>query len=108
MTKQTDVAVIGGGAAGLIAAISAARAGAGTIIIEHMDRVGKKILATGNGKCNYTNALQGSSCYRGENPAFVVPVFRQFGFEAAVAFFEESKPLRNRETPFSSILPMEK
>lgn len=89
MINQTDVAVIGGGAAGLIAAISAARAGAGTIIIEHMDRVGKKILTTGNGKCNYTNALQGSSCYRGENPAFVVPVFRQFGFEATVAFFEE-------------------
>lgn len=89
MMKQTDVAVIGGGAAGLVAAISAARAGAETMIIEHMDRVGKKILATGNGKCNYTNALQGASCYRGENPAFVVPVFQQFGFEDTVGFFEE-------------------
>lgn len=87
--KQTDVAVIGGGAAGLVAAISAARTGAKTMIIEHMERVGKKILATGNGKCNYTNALQGASCYRGENPAFVVPVFKQFGFEDTVAFFEE-------------------
>ena len=77
--KQIDVAVIGGGASGLVAAISAARNGAKTIIIEHMDRVGKKILVTGNGKCNYTNAVQGDSCYRGENPAFVVPVFKQFG-----------------------------
>lgn len=85
----TDVTIIGGGAAGLMAAITAARCGAKTIILEHMDRVGKKILSTGNGKCNYTNALQGISCYRGENPAFVLPVFEQFGFEETVAFFKE-------------------
>lgn len=86
---STDVTVIGGGAAGLMAAITAAGCGAKTIIIEHMDRVGKKILSTGNGKCNYTNALQGVSCYRGEDPAFVLPVFAQFGFEETVAFFQE-------------------
>ena len=54
-----------------------------------MDRVGKKILATGNGKCNYTNEVQGLSCYRGENPAFAVPVFRQFDQKKTVAFFRE-------------------
>lgn len=86
---NTDVTVIGGGAAGLMAAITAARCGAHTVIIEHMDRVGKKILSTGNGKCNYTNALQGVSYYRGEDPAFVLPVFSQFGFEETIAFFEE-------------------
>lgn len=86
---DTDVTVIGGGAAGLMAAITAARCGAKTILIEHMDRVGKKLLSTGNGKCNYTNAMQGVSCYRGENPAFVLPVFEQFGFEDTVAFFKE-------------------
>lgn len=86
---NTDVTVIGGGAAGLMAAITAARCGARTVIIEHMDRVGKKILSTGNGKCNYTNALQGISYYRGENPAFVLPIFAQFGFEETVACFKE-------------------
>lgn len=86
---ESDVAVIGGGAAGLVAAIAAARSGAKTVIIEHTDRVGRKILATGNGKCNYTNKLQGVSFYRGEDPAFVLPVFEQFGFEETVAFFEE-------------------
>ncbi len=86
---ETDVAVIGGGAAGLMASIAAARQGAKTVIIEHMDRVGKKILATGNGKCNYTNALQGVSYYRGENPAFVLPVFEQFGLSDTLSFFEE-------------------
>lgn len=86
---NTDVAVIGGGAAGLMAAIAAARCGAKTLIIEHMDRVGKKILSTGNGKCNYTNALQGVSYYRGEDPAFVLPIFEQFGHEDTVSFFQE-------------------
>ncbi len=84
-----DVAVIGGGAAGLVAAITASRSGAKTIVIEHMDRVGKKILSTGNGKCNYTNALQGIAYYRGENPAFVLPVFEQFGLEDTLRFFSE-------------------
>ena len=85
----TDVAVIGGGAAGLTAAITASGCGARTVIIEHMDRVGKKLLSTGNGKCNYTNALQGVSCYRGEYPAFVLPVFAQFDWKDTVAWFEE-------------------
>lgn len=85
----TDVTVIGGGAAGLMAAIAAARCGVKTLMIEHMDRVGKKLLSTGNGKCNYTNALQGVSYYRGENPAFVLPVFAQFGHEETVQFLKE-------------------
>ena len=55
---ETEVAVIGGGASGLMASIASALAGADTIILEHMDRVGKKILATGNGKCNYTNEVR--------------------------------------------------
>ncbi|MDY5881833.1 MAG: NAD(P)/FAD-dependent oxidoreductase [Roseburia sp.] len=86
--KDYDVLIIGGGASGLVAAISAARCGAKTVILEHMDRVGKKILATGNGKCNYTNSKQGITKYRGDDPAFVLPVFEQFGFEETVTFFE--------------------
>ena len=87
--KQYDVLVIGGGAAGMMAAVTAAANGAHTAVIEHKDRVGKKILSTGNGKCNYTNALQGVTYYRGEDPAFVLPVMEQFGFEETVAFFKE-------------------
>lgn len=84
-----DVAVVGGGAAGLMAAITAARTGAKVVILEHKEKTGKKILSTGNGKCNYTNEQQGISYYRGEDPAFVVPVFEQFGFRETVDFFEE-------------------
>ena len=88
--KHYDVVVIGGGAAGLMAAVTAASNGAKTIILEHKDRVGKKILSTGNGKCNYTNELQGVTYYRGENPAFVLPVLRQFGKEETLSFFQKA------------------
>ena len=85
--KSFDVIVIGGGAAGMMAAITAASNGADTMILEHKDRVGKKILSTGNGKCNYTNELQGVTYYRGDDPACVLPVMEQFGFEETVSFF---------------------
>ena len=49
------VAVIGGGAAGMMAAVTAAQNGADVILLEHKDRLGKKILSTGNGRCNFTN-----------------------------------------------------
>ena len=52
--KSFDVIVIGGGAAGMMAAITAASNGADTMILEHKDRVGKKILSTGHGKCTFT------------------------------------------------------
>ncbi len=61
--SERRIAIIGGGAAGLAAAITAARHGARVTILEHKDRVGKKILATGNGRCNYTNAVMHSGCF---------------------------------------------
>ena len=89
-----DVTVIGGGAAGLMAAVSAARCGVRTRVIEHMDRIGKKILSTGNGKCNYTNAVQGLSCYRGENPAFVLPVLSSSGRRIPCACLKSLESIR--------------
>lgn len=89
MKYSSDIIVVGAGAAGMAAAITAARNGAAVMILEHMDMAGKKILATGNGKCNYTNSRQGVECYYGDDPAFVLPVFAQFGFRETLAFFEE-------------------
>lgn len=62
-----DIAVIGGGASGLAAAISAARTkpDAKIVILERLSRVGKKLLATGNGRCNYTNRNINQNCYYG-------------------------------------------
>lgn len=83
-----DVIVIGGGAAGMMAAIAAAREKASVLILEHMELCGKKILSTGNGRCNYTNKMQGIEYYRGDDPAFVLPALEQFGCEQTIRFFQ--------------------
>lgn len=87
--NEIDVIVIGGGASGLMSAIFAARAGADVIILDHHSVSGKKILSTGNGKCNYTNQMQGSSCYRCSDPAFVMHALEKFSAEDTVTFFRE-------------------
>lgn len=89
MKAYYDVIVVGAGAAGMTAAISAAGTGAKTAILEHMDEAGRKLLATGNGKCNFTNQVQGVECYRGQNPAFVLPTLAQFGLSETLDFFRE-------------------
>ena len=52
---KKSVCIVGGGASGIMAAIGAARSGACVTLLEHQERIGKKILLTGNGKCNVTN-----------------------------------------------------
>lgn len=89
MGREFDVIIVGAGAAGLMAGISAARNGAEVLILEHMDSAGKKILVTGNGKCNFTNEKQGISYYRGKNPAFVLPAMEQFCLAETLRLFEE-------------------
>ena len=89
MSRKFDVIVVGAGASGLTAAIQAARKGAHVLILEHMDKAGKKILVTGNRKFNYTNEKQGIAYYNGKNPAFVLPALRQFGFTETLQFFKE-------------------
>lgn len=84
---KKHVVIIGGGASGLMAAISAARMDARVTILEHMDRVGKKILSTGNGKCNITNLYQDSDCYRGQYPDFATKVLKQFNEKDTMDFF---------------------
>lgn len=83
------IAVIGGGASGMIGAIQAAYASdeAKITIYERMDRVGKKLLATGNGRCNYTNLGACVSNYYGRNPAFVKNALESFTVNDAINFF---------------------
>lgn len=87
MSKR--VITIGGGASGMTAAIFAARQGAQVTLLEHMDRVGKKILSTGNGKCNLTNRRMDASCYRSSVPEFPMEVLSWFGEPDAETFFED-------------------
>jgi hypothetical protein len=84
-----DLIVIGGGAAGMMAAITAAQSGKKVILIEKMDQLGKKILATGNGRCNFTNSYLDDKCYRSGQNRFPYLALEQFNYEDAVAFFEQ-------------------
>ena len=79
--------VIGGGASGLTAAIWAARSGASVTVLEHMLRVGKKILSTGNGKCNMTNLRMSADCYRCGTPGFPMKVIERFPVSETLRFF---------------------
>ena len=81
------IGVIGGGAAGMMAAISAAGQGARVTILEANDRLGKKILSTGNGKCNLGNErLDPEGYYTGE-PEFLEKCFQRFSVDDMVLFF---------------------
>ncbi len=86
---MSGIYIVGGGASGLFAAICAARRNKKVTILEHKDKPGKKILATGNGKCNYTNLVQKKEFYRSSNPAFAGEVIRAFDVNATVDFFKE-------------------
>lgn len=86
--KSRRVIVVGGGASGLVAAITAAREGALVTIIEQKDRIGKKILSTGNGRCNLTNEYMELNCFRGDDTSIVSNVLEQFGYQDTIRFFE--------------------
>ena len=96
-----SVLVIGGGAAGLAAAIAAAECGDTVTVAEKMDRVGKKILATGNGRCNLMNT--GAPRYPG-NAAFAADVLSHCGAEAQKAFWEHLG-LRLRQEEVGRVYP---
>lgn len=83
------IAVIGGGASGMMAAITAARLGTEVIVYEKNDRVGKKILVTGNGKCNFSNRDFSEKYYYG-NRKKLKSCFERFSVEDTVAFFSKA------------------
>jgi len=83
---MNTIAIIGGGAAGLMAALSAARAGADVTIYEHNNSVGKKILASGNGRCNIINTSACADDYAGVNPQFVQYALEQLPYAAFEMF----------------------
>ncbi len=93
-----DVAVIGAGAAGLMAAIAAARAGARVVAIDGAKRIGAKILISGGGRCNVTNEAVTAADFNGSRNA-IAKVLRTFDVAATIAFFEElGVELKREET----------
>lgn len=77
---MNTIAIIGGGASGLMAALTAARAGSDVTLYEHNSGVGKKILASGNGRCNIVNTAASADDYAGSDPSFVTYALKQLNF----------------------------
>ncbi|GAB6181463.1 NAD(P)/FAD-dependent oxidoreductase [Desulfotomaculum defluvii] len=86
---KNEIIVIGGGAAGLFAAIVAGRSGAHVTILERNQRVGKKILATGNGRCNLTNMDMNPQHFHGSSPKFALAALHRFDNYRTIEFFEQ-------------------
>ena len=85
-----DVIVVGAGAAGMMAAGTAARAGRRVLLIEKMEKSGRKVRITGKGRCNVTNARPAeefASQVR-TNAEFFAPAFAEFNNRATIRFFE--------------------
>ncbi|MDO9107969.1 MAG: aminoacetone oxidase family FAD-binding enzyme [Coriobacteriia bacterium] len=85
--QKPRVLVIGGGAAGLSAAIAAARQGASATLLEAGPRAGRKILASGNGRCNLSNSSAGPLAYN--HPEFVEPVLAAYPAQRIREFFSQ-------------------
>ena len=105
---MTDVIIIGGGAAGCLAAVQAARWGKSVIVFEKNEKLGRKLRITGKGRCNVTNNSPVEEHMRNipVNPRFLYSAFANFDADRTMAFFEElGVPLKtergNRVFPVS-------
>ncbi len=82
------VCIIGGGASGLVAAITAGERGHEVSLFERQARVGRKLMSTGNGRCNLTNVNASPERYHGADGSFVVPALSRFGAAETLRFFD--------------------
>ncbi|MCD7738826.1 MAG: NAD(P)/FAD-dependent oxidoreductase, partial [Lachnospiraceae bacterium] len=81
------IGIVGGGAAGLAAAVTACQLGAEVLLLEQTDRVGRKILSTGNGKCNFTNRRMGEEYYHSETADLLSCFVSQDSVSQVLDFF---------------------
>ena len=84
-----EIVVIGGGASGLVSAIIAARKGKKVTILERNNMCGKKILVTGNGRCNYFNEDQNIKHYRSNDTELLKEIITKKNQEKVLQFFKE-------------------
>ena len=86
--RMDHIAVIGGGAAGLLAAVRLSQAGKHITLFERGERLGRKLSATGNGQGNVTNLHMGAEHYHTDDPALLARALERFGAEETIAFLE--------------------
>ncbi len=89
--KKYDVIIIGSGAAGMLAAITAARRGKNVLLLEKLSKLGAKLKATGGGRCNLTNTLPNEEFMArfGKEGRFMTPALEAFDHKKVQTFFEE-------------------
>jgi predicted Rossmann fold flavoprotein len=86
--QKVDVVILGAGAAGMMCALEAGRRGRRVVLLEHAERVGKKILISGGGRCNFTNIHCGPENFLSENPHFAKSALARFKPADIVAMVE--------------------
>jgi hypothetical protein len=86
---KTDVVVLGGGAAGLMCALEAGRRGRRVVLLDHADRIGKKILISGGGRCNFTNINARAENFLSENPHFAKSALARYTPADIIALVEK-------------------
>ena len=93
-----DAIIIGGGAAGLMCAIEAGRRNRTVLVLEHADRVGKKILISGGGHCNFTNWGAVPSDYQSDNPQYCISALTRYSPERFLEKVETHRIPYNENT----------
>lgn len=89
MEVLCDTLVLGAGASGIMAAITAARNNKKVYILEHMQEACQKLLITGNGRCNLTNLYMDKSCYGMDCSDFAMNIINKFSEKDTIRFFNE-------------------
>ena len=99
--EKRKICIIGGGASGLMAAVMAAREGAEVTLLEHNEKIGRKILATGNGRCNLTNIYQEPSCYHSLSGTLAWEILQGFSLQDTIRFFFSDRRLYEKQRGLS-------
>src|ERR1700758_67861 len=87
--ETCDILVLGAGAAGLMAAITAGQRGRRVLVLDHADEAGKKILISGGGRCNFTNLDVAPDRFLSDNPHFVKSALKRYTQRDFIALVEK-------------------
>src|SRR5437763_1510150 len=91
MITKFDVIIIGGGASGLMASITTSSGNKSTLVLESENKPGKKLLATGGGRCNFTHyGTIDNIAAAYNNPNFIKPSLHEFSPDKVIEFFKEN------------------
>ena len=96
--RSVPILIVGGGAAGMMAAAAVSGCGKKALIIEKMNQLGKKILATGNGRCNYTNLRQKPEFYHVDETDGVWEILKRLDEKKVISFLKMPEYIREKGT----------